>query len=371
VEKRTSSVGIFLFCVILSVFIITSSKAQEASPVGFMPEFRFNYGYITSEKILKPYLNDDFSGLYELAFSKETYGLARWEIVYKYPRKGISFFYSELGNKNLLGSAVGAIPFVAFPLFRDAKFTTWLRTGIGAAYFTEKFNYSGEIPDRGKGNKVNAVFNLSPSFSYNPTHHSTIFAGFSFFHFTNAGVTHPAYFFNYCGGFAGLSIALKDGLVTPSSERIAKPRNAWKFTIMAASGYKELGSGVLMKRYFPLSVSATAGKWVSSKFRFGFTGDIFYDKAVEARLIMEYYEDHSPAMNLREGAALNFTWAIGPVEVPLDFGIYIFPVYVADGSFYNRYGIRYFITDNFFVNTTIKSHFFKPDHLETGLGYSF
>lgn len=357
---------------ILSCIVLMTGKvaAQQASAVGIIPEVRINYGFITSEKDVKPYIKDHYFPLFELSLNKETYGLERYEILYDYPRKGVNFFYTEFGQKEMFGSAVGAFPFLNFPLIKDNKVYTWMRVGLGACYFTKRFNSEGIIPGKAPGSRINGVVNISPSMGYSPNKKVTFFAGVSFFHLTNAGFTPTPYFFNSFTGFVGFSAVIKKGTVTPEAEPLARPRKKWKKTVMLAAGYKQIRSEPV-RTFIPSSASISITRWLGSKSRVGFTGDVFYDPSIPPRIELGYKPVPAGLVELREGVALNYTWVIGALEVPLDFGVYLFPVYVNDGSFYNRYGIRYFPQKNFFLNLTVKSHFFEPDHLEAGLGVAF
>lgn len=359
-----------LALIVLIAALSGSSHAQQHSSVGIIPEVRVNYGFITSDKDVKPYVKDRYFPLFEISFNKETYGLERYEILYNYPRKGIDIFYTEFGQKELFGTAVGAFPFLNFPLIKDNKVYTWVRVGVGACYFTKRFNIDGVIPGKAPGPKLNGLINISPSMGYSPTKRMTFFGGISFFHITNAGFTPTPYFFNSFTGFIGYSLVIKKGTVTPQAEPLASPRNKWKTTIMAGAGFRQVNTEP-KKVYTPATLSISATRWLSKKSRFGFTGDVFYDPSIPPRIMLGYKPVPAGLIELREGIALNYTWVVGNLEVPLDFGVYLFPAYVNDGSFYNRYGLRFFPQKNFFLNFTVKSHFFKPDHLEAGLGVAF
>lgn len=349
------------------LLLINVSNAQIATAVNFIPEVRGAYSYISTQESLQPYVNSNYFPLFEFSLYRETFGLNRWEILYKYPRKGVLFFYSDMGGAPT-GPAIGAAPFINFPLFREDKWSTSFRVGAGLAYFTKSFGFQDENNViLAESSKLNAAIVAGPQFSYT-IKKFTLTGGLTLYHINNAGYKVPGYFFNIPSVFAGVSYVFGSGSVTPISEPLAKPRKKWRRVLWAGVGYKTVLQQ--SKSYFPYSGSLNISKFLSSKSRLGVTLDAFYDITIYQRKMVNA-EKATPSLSFRSGAALNYTWVIGALEIPFDFGVYIFPAYASDGSFYNRIGMRYFLHKNFFINCTLKTHFFKPDHFEGGLGVAF
>ena len=56
----------------------------------------------------------------------------------KAPKTGFSLGITDFGNRDSLGIAISAMPFIEFKAFGSEKWS--VLTGMGASYFTKKFN---------------------------------------------------------------------------------------------------------------------------------------------------------------------------------------------------------------------------------------
>lgn len=61
-----------------------------------------------------------------------------WAQRLKGPTTGVSLGFTDLGNKDSLGYAISAIPFIEFKIFKSNRFK--ILSGLGASYFTKKFD---------------------------------------------------------------------------------------------------------------------------------------------------------------------------------------------------------------------------------------
>lgn len=61
-----------------------------------------------------------------------------WAQRLKGPNTGLSFGYTDFGNLDSLGIALTVLPFIEFKAFRSNRFK--VLTGMGASYFTKKYN---------------------------------------------------------------------------------------------------------------------------------------------------------------------------------------------------------------------------------------
>tara|TARA_R100000306_G_scaffold14485_2_gene17959 strand:+ start:1971 stop:3086 length:1116 start_codon:yes stop_codon:yes gene_type:complete len=62
----------------------------------------------------------------------------QWAQRLKAPKTGLSLGITDFGNRDSLGIAISAMPFIEFKAFGSEKWS--VLTGMGASYFTKKFN---------------------------------------------------------------------------------------------------------------------------------------------------------------------------------------------------------------------------------------
>lgn len=355
---------------LLMILIWIDVNAQQAATVRLIPEARLYYGFSHVDEMYQPAFSDGNFPMFEFSLSRETFGLNRWEILYNYPKKGVAFVYTTLTGNDPVSSIGAAVPFVNFPVSIEKKWVTSLRVGAGAAYLGRRAPIEVIDPlTTLRITHLNAAFLISPQFAYSPTSKWTITAGLAGWHFTNLAIKSPEFFINVGNVFIGTSYIFGDGVVTPQAQPLAGARKRWVTTIAPAVGYKLRGKPE--KAYFPLSLSLNESAYINKKKRIGLTFDAFYDSHIKEKLETGTDTTYSTSINFRTGVAPSFIWVIGSLQIPFDFGVYLFPKYVSDGSFYQRLGFRYYFGKNIFLNGTVKTHFFEPDHVEMGVGASF
>jgi Lipid A 3-O-deacylase (PagL) len=63
-----------------------------------------------------------------------------WGKFYNHPDFGMSFTFSQLGNQNIFGNEIDVIPYIAINTSHRLKNTWYLKIGLGASYFTKRFD---------------------------------------------------------------------------------------------------------------------------------------------------------------------------------------------------------------------------------------
>ncbi len=79
---------------------------------------------------------------YELNLGVKLTGKKQWHQLLNYPRFGLSFFFTDLGNNKILGQQFCLVPIAVFPIIRNAnkKFQCDVKAGMGASYFTRIYD---------------------------------------------------------------------------------------------------------------------------------------------------------------------------------------------------------------------------------------
>jgi hypothetical protein len=63
-----------------------------------------------------------------------------WAKYYNYPKTGVSFFASTIGNNKIFGSQIAILPYISFDILKKKKGNYSLKLGLGASYFTTHYH---------------------------------------------------------------------------------------------------------------------------------------------------------------------------------------------------------------------------------------
>ncbi|MBK6833681.1 MAG: hypothetical protein IPG89_05130 [Bacteroidetes bacterium] len=79
------------------------------------------------------------------------------------------------------------------------------------------------------------------------------------------------------------------------------------------------------------------------------------------------YDDKSKYIQI--GARASYSYNIGKLSLPVEFGYYLRNIYKVDGSFYHRIGVRYYTNNNIILTFALKTHWAVAHYFEYGVGY--
>jgi len=121
-----------LLIVMLVFFRVQAIAQHKQWGSNLLLEGRVNYGFMVNHHLEMRIFNAHFPS-FEINLGKETYGRKRWQTIYGYPILGVSYWYSQLGNSEFLGSANAVFPYINYPIIRNQKHELNFRVGLGLA----------------------------------------------------------------------------------------------------------------------------------------------------------------------------------------------------------------------------------------------
>lgn len=361
----------FSFITLLFSFLFFAQGLFAQDNKGWSIGANAHYGFILSHRYNMGHLVRGHTPAFELTLSKQTFGKKYWQQHYHYPVVGYSFLFINLKNDEQLGNAFGVFPHVSFPQNRQRKFMRYFRIGAGAGYITKIF----ERIDNNKNNAIGSHFNVLISFMYGfrwkVDPHFSINGGLSFVHFSNASVKAPNLGINVPTVQLGAEWHFSDGKEIYLADSIAPPRDRkWHYSVILSGGIKEINppQGPI---YGISSLNIEAIKPVSRKSRIGVGLDIFYDASLEKKLSGEFMDYSGMFAVVRPGLHFHYELKLSEFSMFFDVGGYLYTRWKQDGYIYARQGIRYRIAKNWLVGVALKTHYFKADFAEWGVGYEF
>lgn len=358
--------SIFSLFIFLSHFSFSQTKYDGWS-VGASAQ----YGFILSHRHNMGHLVRGHTPAYELTVSKQTFGAKYWQQHYHYPVIGYSFIYINLKNDEQLGTALALYPHISFMQNRQRKFMRYFRIGCGAGYISKVFDRIENNKNTAIGSHINIFINFTYGFRWMLHRSFSLNGGLSFMHFSNASFTAPNLGINLPTIHLGATWHFSGGKDVYKKDSITQPRDRkWHYSVILSGGLKEITPAGGPK-YGIGSLNAEVIKPVSRKSRIGLGLDIFYDASIERKLKRSGKDYSGMFATVRPGLHFHYELKISEFSMLFDVGGYLYSRWTEDGYIYARSGIRYRVAKHVLIGLALKTHYFKADFAEWGVGYEF
>ena len=142
------------------MLIAFSLQSQSKFSDNLSLSANYQTGYSLPEYSIFTLITNDHIRSFELSITKETIGKTEWEQAYKFPAHGLSIYYSNLGNDDILGRELALNYFLKLYLYSKNKFQLYNITGGGIGYVNKIFNLENNYLNVVVGSHFNLHFNL-------------------------------------------------------------------------------------------------------------------------------------------------------------------------------------------------------------------
>ncbi len=351
------------FCCIIIVFFLGSAVFSQNT---WGVEGKFHSGVLAVHRPSISHLPQNNVFALEGSFFVDLHDSNTWARAFPIPRLGISAFYSQTGNPEILGSLFGTFVFGDLPFFRTKKHAFSARVGSGLAFATKVYDPIKNPKNNAMSAYANVVVQLSLKYSVF-VKKSEFGIGLGLNHFSNGSNKLPNLGLNYPTIF--LTYGQKRGeFVDKNKPKYALSWNApWQFganMILSAKEVYPTGG----RKYPIFALNAFARKIFNPKSGVEFGLDGIYKSA-----LLDYLPEYKKnpreivQLGLFVGQVLNFD----RFSTVLGMGAYFFDRYLPEDRFYHRIGMRYRFDNNVLMGLTLKSNWGKADYVEWSLGYVF
>jgi len=350
----------FSFCLGLGLYGQSNFVKNAAVNIGL------HKGFLLPEYQFINYLSQDNTHSFDLSYVKESSGKNSWEQAYNYPSLGFSFFYSTLGNDEVLGREFAFTPFFRINLLHLPKFSLYNQTALGVSYVTERFDLVSNFKNVAVGSHFNIHFDFRLGMKIQLLEQAQLLTGISFNHFSNANTSEPNLGLNYINYFVGLEIPFnkreeKIQIELPPHEKMIENE------LIYSVGGKHSRS-LSSKYYFTSSLSFEKRKSFWRALHLGIGADLFYDASIEDQL-EEIGESYKSYYQFQTGIHISQSIVYNRFSITLQEGIYLgLTEKIEQHIMYNRGIIKYWVTEDFSVRFTMKSHLHILDYPEIGIG---
>jgi len=369
---------VFLFLLFIG---FNSSYAQLKNQFYVEPSLLF--GKIVKHKEEVNFPVDGPSYGIELNAKWQTRGKKPWQEWQKYPSFGLQFLAYKLGNKEVLGSAIGVIPNITLHLMRGEKWNFNFQMGTGIAYLNRPYDRIDNPLNNAIGSSINNTTSVKFYLERKSQKDISANLGLVFTHFSNGGTRLP----NLGINIPMLSLGFrheKGRIEAKSFYKFAQPKSTEKklgYTLSASLAYQEIrepGGPI-----FPVYIGS-----VGLQYRLNKVNRLIIGYEYEFNRSMYFFGYHVFAYaNKKEaiqGASrhmlfLGDEFIFGDWSLQLQTGFYVFDknALLIPWPNYFKLTTKYYLPFGealkvrSFVGVAIKSHLFVADYLALTAGMDF
>jgi hypothetical protein len=353
-------------CSLLLVISFTKVNSQNRFIDDLKLQVNAHGGYILPEYPFLNALTKDYIRSLDVSLIKETRGKTYWEQIYKYPEYGISFFYSTLGNNEILGHEYALTYFFKLNYIAKKRFKFYQRVGIGGGYITKRFDLDENYMNVAVGSKLNVHFNTRLGTEFKLSEKLNFNLGISFDHFSNANTSEPNLGINYVTGFTGLSYRIGNSteIKSFSLEKFDKPKRLDLYISLGGKHPRSLSANYFLAS----SIALEYNKAITRVVKLGVGTDFFYDSSVKSQL-KDFNRNYKSHYSVQTGIHFSQSFTYNRFSIELQEGIYLGLTEKVDHyPIYNRGIVRFQLSDKYAIRIAMKSHLYILDYPEFGLG---
>lgn len=291
---------------------------------------------------------------------------------YRGIQRGLSIFYFDLGDKDLLGNAIGISPNITTTLLSNNNASLKLRAGTGIAYLSKKFDAMSNRRNMAIGSHLNGVMQMTVFAQYE-TDRLRLNAGAGITHFSNASFKFPNLGVNMPNVFLGAQADFNTGSLFLYD--LIKDKgyiNMGGLELRLGYAYKE--SGLVKPQSFHIRQLHAAYTMYPKNFR----GHRMWRTGFDMNLDKTYAYSLNDKVDLTSIALIDqlelgvfggTEWRLGKVDCYFDLGFYVFKPNQHKFFTYQKLGFKYNVTPQIFLQSALKTHFGIADYFEWGIGY--
>jgi hypothetical protein len=334
-----------------------------------------HYGFLVPHREQMKHLNQGHSYGMNLTLSRPVTGKSYWHYAYNLPEQGFDLSFINTGNMRQMGIQLSGSYLINLPLRKKtayAKTTShpfmhWLGLGIGMGYTTRSWDLETNHQAAVLGSSGNVALTLQYSVRVLSVGAGEIRAGLRISHLSNGAFQLPNLGTNNAGVF--LSYATHKDSHARIAESTPPLMENWRFSWSLCGGLKEIPPPMEHK-HVVVTTSLLAENRLTYKSSFGLGTDVLNNTSLVDLMRDRGDEGVAAASALQLGAVFSYTLHLNDFELKMQQGFYLIDKWKVDGVLYHRFGLRYRISDHWFAQLTLKTHYAKADYGEFGFGYS-
>ena len=320
-----------------------------------------------------------------------------WQQYLNNPTVGLGISYLDLGHKTM-GKGIAMYPYILLNGIRTPHFNLKVKLGSGLAALNQHYykTLDEPVPNETFSTTINAYLTGGLNFEFPITRNFAINSEFGFFHMSNGRTKEPNKGSNVLYGGVGLVATINP--VEEEREPITFPDLPynWSLNVTASSGI-HAADRTDPHRFLILTLHVGAIYSTCNWHGIGLGADLFYNDAIgnpETNRGM-YVTTTDRWRRMRGGLSINNEFKFGNFTAIVDWGVYLFnpvrnlydsdhPIYgrgprplfyksgevgVDEAFHYIRFGVKYRVFDNLYLQAIAKTHMHICELIEFGISY--
>lgn len=303
----------------------------------------------------------------ELFLNKNTTGQNLWEYYYNYPDVGFSLSYIN-SNNNTIGNIYTALAYLDFYPHRWKRGDLIFKIGAGTAYCTNPYNRELNNLNNVIGNDFSYALQLRVGYLHKISSSWKFSSALTITHISNGAYQLPNMGVNIPTlniGMAYSPNAFERQFIKP--DYITEKKEKLKLNLTIASGLKEV-LPISGKKYPFLHSSAYLDKRLGYRSAVSIGGDFFYSWALKSEIENSFSIPANDRPDFKRAAVtLGHELFVGKVSLLTQLGVYVYSPY-RSAPVYQRYGLKYYLKEKYYLSLALKSHFAVAEAVEWGIG---
>ncbi len=356
------------FCLLLILLSFSYSNAQPSPKPTYTFTPRLHYGYIWNFSEEVAHLANQHMPAIELNVTKQTKGSKAWQQEYLYPQVGYSLMYFAFDPKKPVGNALAALIHAGKNFYKTKRTNLQWRLGYGLAYVERRYEVEHNLKNNVISQRIN--FTISGQLNYNvQLTPSVLFnMGIGLFHISNGSLKRPNFGINLPTLHAGLGLNIVKGDHEYKKDSVVAFKRKTYFHISPFMGLKEVYP-VNGPKYFLGGFNALVERRINRKSGLHAGVDFSYDHSKKAEIAYDSLPVANTVFNRAQaGIILGHELYIHRLSLLTQAGIYVHDPARLNKTFYQKVGLKYYVTEKIFVNMTMKLHLGIADWIEWGGG---
>jgi len=362
--------------ILLTILVITcqQSTSQNLSSKKqlYLEEF-YHYGFVAPHHDYMAYFINEHVQGFQINLGISTIGNKYWNKYYNYPRIGIGYYHSGLGNRNIYGLINAGYLYVDRSFFNlSNRFNLGNRVSLGLGHISKIFDLQTNSYNTIIGTKLNVFiqYNLEGAVKITPLVQMKM--GLNLIHSSNGSMHKPNIGFNIVTSSIGLQYSLTNQVYSIKKESPINPDSSKnQFITSAAFGWKSI-SRFSSYEYPVYVISCEYSRKISSTGWLGIAITGYLDRSIKKEFEIQLGPDSTFKSSDYYSIALNpsYEMKMGRLSFLFQPGVYLKHSVKEYGLITNRIGLRYNFRNNMIAGISIKAHWLaKADVVEWNIGY--
>jgi hypothetical protein len=306
----------------------------------------------------------------ELAFSHLSSGKKAWQSLYNFPAVVYTLAYYNYGVPHDFGEAFSGTVSYDFNLINKTKRKLWLTAGLGLVYSTRKFNAEDNPYNKSISTDISYVLQGSVRYDIEISEHLLVSPAFSFRHFSNATLGIPNNGMNFPLLGVGVTYFPKS-YKPPLKQNYLKDKDTRiHYNISSGLALKKVLQ--VDKRHRIYAISFYADRKLTKYNSINLGLDAFYNTSLYQEYIKHaQFKEDSQIDHRQLAITFGQELFVGKVGILTQGGLFLYQPHKFGGSFYQKYGIKYYLTRDVFLGSILKVYTGSADYMEWGVGAKF